>query len=194
VKTIKFRWTGISPLLMQSVVLADPIHPTTVAIKEFTSKRSKDKTEADHMAIAKLEFMANIYYDESLGPYLPGLNIDACIRDGAKHMRKGKTIERGFTTFDEMIPLSYSGPRALEALWSDKRFVDRRAVGVQQSKTMRTRPIFRQWSVEFETAYDEEVLDFETVRMAAEKAGRYSAVGTYRPRYGRFQSEVIDHG
>jgi len=52
----------------------------------------------------------------------------------------------------------------------------------------------REWSVEFETAYDEEVLDFETVKMAAEKAGRYSAIGTYRPRFGRFTSEVIDHG
>ena len=193
-KTIKFRWTGVAPLLMQAVTLADPIHPLTQALREFTSKKSKDKTEADHEAIAQLEFGANIYCDAAKGPYLPGLNIDACIRDGAKNMRKGAAIERGFTTFDEVVPLIFKGPRTVEALYADKRFVDRRAVGVQASKTMRTRPIFREWAVEFETAFDEEVLDFETVKMAADKAGRYSAIGTYRPRFGRFTSEVLDHG
>ena len=193
-KTIKFRWTGTAPLLMQAVTLADPIHPLTQAIREFTSKRAKDKTGADHEAVAKLEFEASIYFDTKLGPCLPGLNLDACIRDGAKHMRKGAAIERGFTTFDEFVPLSFKGPRTIEGLWTDKRFVDRRAVGVQASKTMRTRPIFREWSVEFETAYDEDVLDFETVKVAAEKAGKYGGVGTYRPRFGRFTSEVLDHG
>lgn len=193
-KTIKFRWTGISPLLLQSSALADPLHPTTLEIKKLTSKRSKDKTEADHNAIAKLEYAGNIYFDDERGPYLPGLNIDAAIRDGAKQLRKGATIQRGFTTFDEIIPILYEGPRTLDALWSDHRFVDRRAVNVQKAKTMRTRPIFRQWRIEFETAYDEDMLDFDTVVLSAEKAGRYVGVGTYRPRYGRFLSEVIDHG
>ena len=193
-KTIKFRWTGTAPLLMQAVTLADPIHPLTQAIKEFTSKTSRNKTEADHEAIARLEFEANIYCDDKLGPCLPGLNIDACIRDGAKHMRKGAAIERGFATFDEVVPLIFKGPRTVAGLYADKRFVDRRAVGVQASKTMRTRPIFRDWMVEFETAYDPDAIDFDSVRLGAEKAGKYAGVGTYRPRFGRFTSEVLDHG
>lgn len=193
-KTIKFRWTGISPLMMQSVVSADPIHPLVTEIRTYTSKRAKEKTEADHEAIAKLEFSANIYHDAEAGPYLPGLNIDAAIRDGAKHMRKGATIERGFMTVDDVIPVQFEGPRSIEGLYADKRFVDRRAVGIQSSKTMRTRPIFRNWLVEFDTAYDEDVLDFDIVKRAAELAGRYCAIGTYRPRFGRFSSEVLDHG
>lgn len=110
-------------------------------------------------------------------------------------MRKsGAAISRGFMTFDNRVPLAYSGPRDLDGLYADGRFLDRRAVVIGGKKTIRTRPTFRDWSVEFEAAYDEEVLNFETVKACVDLAGRYCGIGTYRPRFGRFRSEVVDHG
>ena len=187
-KVIKFRWVGVAPLLMQSDVLADPLGPTAKALRPFTSKRGPNKTDADHEAIAQIEFGASIYHDAQLGPYMPALNIDVCVWQGGKMRKSGAAIKRGFMTFEDRVPLRYEGPRDLDCLYGDRRFVDRRAVVIGGKKTIRTRPTFREWSIEFDAAYDEDVLNFETVTACADLAGRYCGIGTYRPRFGRFRS------
>jgi hypothetical protein len=56
---------------------------------------------------------------------------------------------------------------------------------------MRVRPMFREWSIEFDYAYDETELDEQSVITAAEIAGRLVGLCDYRPRFGRFDVEVV---
>ena len=66
------------------------------------------------------------------------------------------------------------------------------AVGVQRSKVMRMRPIFRKWSLVVEAEYLEDVLNFETLSEIVSLAGR--AEGLLEARrlgYGRSDAEVI---
>lgn len=84
---VTLRITGTSPLMMHSDRLANPLNPATKAHKELTGKRKK--TDDDHLAIARSEFIAGAYYDEKLGFYIPGANFDATFLAGAKLQKLG---------------------------------------------------------------------------------------------------------
>lgn len=184
-ETIKFRFKGVAPALMQSERLANPLDPLTKELKKITGK--KKKTDVDHEEMARIEFLGSLYCDKTIGPYWPGQNLDRMFCDAAKMSRRGQDVKRAFMILDDRVPLLYDGPRTPEGLYADaERFVDMRSVVIQQKRTMRCRPIFRDWAVEFEAAFDPEVLNRTDVTGFAEVAGRMIGLSTYRPRFGRF--------
>ncbi|HDZ74351.1 MAG TPA: hypothetical protein ENH55_16625 [Aurantimonas coralicida] len=184
-ETIHYEITGTAPLLMQSERTVNPFDPLTKAMKVITGK--KKKTEEDKMDLARLEFEAGLYFDADLGPYIPGLNLDAMIRDAAKLSKLGKAVQRGTMVVEDKNRLEYDGPRSIAKLWADERFVDLRSAVVQRARIMRCRPIFRAWRVAFTVALDPKILDAAEVRRIVTDAGRYIGLGTYRPRFGRFE-------
>jgi hypothetical protein len=183
--TIAFHFKGAAPALMQAERLANPLDPLTKQLKAITSK--KKKTDADHEEMARIEFIGSLYYDPKLGPYWPGQNIDRMFYDAAKLSRRGQDIKRAFMTLDDRVPLLYEGPRTPEALYADReRFVDIRSVVIQMKRTMRCRPIFRDWEVKFEVAFDPDVLNPADIMSFARTAGQMVGLSMFRPRYGRF--------
>lgn len=188
--TIKLRITGTAPLLLQSDRLANPLHPLTKQLKAISGK--KKKTDADHEDMAKIEFVGSLYFDDEIGPYLPTENIDASVAAGAAMIKRKTDIKRAYMTLGERVPLRYSGPRTIEKLMDDSRFIDARSVVIGQRRVMRTRPVFRGWSCEFEAMFDPLVIGREDLLDAVTRAGRYIGVGTYRPRFGRFDVEALD--
>lgn len=186
IMTVKI--TGTRPLLMHADVFADPLNPLTKAHKELTSKRKK--SDDDHEAIAKSEWRGGMYFEDDIGPYIPGVNVEASLIAGAKLSRLGTQIKRSVEVMNERCKLEYEGPRTIKGLW-DKAFYDARSVKVQTSRLMRYRPLFRKWSTEFEVAFDPESINREQVIKCLEDAGQYCGVGDYRPKFGRFAVEVI---
>lgn len=185
--TIKVRITGTRPLLMHSDKFADPLNPLTKAHKELTSKRKK--TDEDHEAIAKSEWLGGLYIDDK-GPYLPGVNIEAALIGGGKLSKLGTQLKRSVGVMDERCYLQYDGPKDAEGLWS-AGFYDARSVKVQTARLMRYRPIFRKWSAVVEIAYDPDTINREQVIKCLEDGGQYCGVGDYRPKFGRFTVEVL---
>lgn len=182
---IKFHFRGTAPALMQSERLANPLDPMTKKLKEFTGKRKK--TDADYEEIARIKFMGSLYFDERIGPYWPGQNLDRMFCDAAKLSKRGQDVKRAFMTMDDKIPLLYDGPRTPEAMYAQReRFVDERSVVVQRARIMMTRPIFREWDVKFDAAFDPDVINREDVVSFANTAGQMIGLSTYRPRFGRF--------
>jgi hypothetical protein len=181
---LNLRVTGTSPLMMHSDKLANPLHPATKAHKELTGKRKK--VDEDHLAIAKSEFLAGVYFDERSGIHVPGANFDATFLAGAKLQKLGTHWKRGALVMTDKAVLEFDGPSTPEALWEDQRFVDCRGVKVGQSKIMRYRPIFLDWACELEVAINTDVLDMQEVRKAIEDSGKLIGVCEYRPRFGRF--------
>lgn len=182
---------GVSPLMMHNGRLSNPLDPYAKAIKEITSKRTK--TDEDHLQIAKLEFLGGIYYDEKIGVYIPGENLDATIVNGAKRQRKGADVERGVMTLEDKVPLSYEGPRSPERLF-DGGFADIRGVSSQGSKggsrVMRCRPIFTTWGCTFTLGFDPLVINPDDLRRCVEDAGRLIGLCDHRPRFGKFQVDA----
>jgi len=185
-KELGFRIKGISPLFMHNPQTADSLNVFAKEMKKLNKLRNR--TDEQEMQLRRIDWEAGIYYDDKAGPYIPGVNVMAMIVAGAKKFRKGTAVLQGLQVMTEINPLKYEGPRTIEGLWSDKRFVDSRLVKLQgKSSLIRTRPIFRDWECAFSVFFDDEILDPEEVRRAVEIGGRFSGICDYRPMFGRFK-------
>ncbi len=182
--------TGTSPLLMHSTRGMDTSDPLVRDLKALTSKHAKKKTDEDLLEIQRLEFVLGLYHDGKT-PILPADMVLAGVRDGAKAQRLGSEVTRSVFMGVEAVPLEYSGPKDVKALWKDRRFVDVRSVKVGQSRVMRTRPVFNEWAASFVLSFDEDHLDRDALQRAVRTAGERVGFGDYRPRYGRFNVEFV---
>lgn len=180
--------TGTTPLLMHNARLSNPLDEVARAMKRVSSKRVK--TEEDYEELARLEHMGGLYFDSDVGPYLPGQNFERCLVDAARITKAGKKIERGVFVETDVNPLSYDGPRDIAGLWKDENFRHAASVKVTTNRVTRTRPQFREWSVEAEGMFDAAVINLAELQEIADTAGRMIGMGDWRPRFGRFVAEV----
>jgi hypothetical protein len=188
VPRFRFACQGTSPLLMHNSRLVDPLDTITKQIREVSGKARK--TDSDHEELAHLEWMGGIYHDPDLGPYIPAPNLQKCLVEGARFKKDGKKVERGVFVETMMIPLGYEGPRDYQMLYNDRRFVHRVPVKVGSARVMRTRPVFRHWTLEATGQFDESVINLADLRTAAQTAGAMIGLGDGRPTYGRFTCEL----
>lgn len=187
---VRITATGTRPMLMHNVRLASPLNPFAKRLKAMNAKRVK--TDEDRMEIAHVEWEGSFYFDEEIGPYVPGPNVYRSLINGARLTKAGKKIERGVTVTELAFPLIYKGPRDLETLWGngESEYVDVRTVRVQASKVDRCRPIFRTWAIEAECLIDPKVIDLDEFTEVARNAGEMEGLGDYRLMYGRFSTAV----
>jgi len=188
-ESLLVKTTGVSPLLMNSDRGADPLNPDVKAHKELTSKRKK--TDEDHLLIARSSWMLATYYDPTVGFYIPGIAVERTLHEAAKLQKMGQQVKRGLIVSEDMVPLDYPRKGATpDELWEDPEYRDCRSVRVQQSKVMRYRPVFRDWSATFTVLYSPEMLNEADIRKFVADAGAFIGFLDFRPRFGRFNAEV----
>lgn len=197
---------GGMALVCHNERLADPLDPVTRLLSSVTKKRNK--TETDHTEIARIEFFGGLYMSEPIDvdagelltpagavPVIPVWNLLRCLQEGAKRHKRGPDVLRGVHPIGESVPIVYDGPTDPDEMWKSGRFALRKGVGVQRSRTIRTRPIFQEWSAEMLVDVDPVVFDLDTLQNFWADAGRYAGLGEMRPVYGRFAgtaTEVIE--
>jgi hypothetical protein len=176
-QTFKATLTGTAPLIMHNERLANPRDPHTRALKELTSVRSKtDEVLAD---IQKTEWRGGLY-EFNKRAVVPAANVLA------RKLKQGKAIASSVFSLDAFYVLTYDGPTDFEALYDDGRFSDYRSVGVNQSRVMRSRPIFPEWSIKISLEFDADVVTPEVLSQSLDIAGRQIGLCDHRPQYGRF--------
>ena len=202
--------SGGTPVVMHNPRLADPLDPFSREIAKISKKRGK--TEADYLEMALLEFVGGMYHDgtdewlrknkdveeilllqdpttnggKNIGPYIPGEVLLRSIQAAARQHKLGKSIERGLSPVTLKAPLQYEGPRDLDELWQAGRFALRKSVGIQSSRTIRTRPVFLDWQLQCEFELDLNIIDPDKIDQFAQESGRYFGIGDYRSGgYGR---------
>jgi len=201
-KQIKFKLTGVSPLLMHNGQLADPLNPIVKEMKRITAKGSK-KTDEDHRILSDLEWAGSLYTSEPIevsingsvqiagGGHLciPPENIEAALILGGKKSRRGDAFKCG--QFVEVASkLIHGGPSIMEML-AKPGYRDIRGVRVQRNRVMRTRPIFRQWGAEVEVQYLPSILNESHIIDAMTTVGTIIGIGDNRPKFGRFTVEAL---
>ena len=187
-KNLKVTFKGTTPLIMHSCQCVNPLHPISLELKKYTSKRKK--TDDDYVKMADLEWEAGAYWKDGLGLYIPAENVEATIINGAKAYKKGKDIEKYCDVTDLYIPFNYGENLTKEELIANYEYRDTRAMTVNRSKIMRTRPRFDQWDITFNFRYDETKIDLDTVVNAIEYAGMYVGLCDSRPKYGKFVAVI----
>jgi len=188
-QTLKFQLTGISDLMMHSDRAADPLNEFAKAMKKVTGK--KIKTEADHLELARIEFLAGLYLKNGK-PCLPGHVIEGSIVAAAKKTKQGKQVRSALVVPDDFeIDFEGKNGQTPDDLWEQGKFHDRRSENVRGSKVMRTRPRFKDWSCEVELIFDDTLINEEDVTRILTHAGKIAGVGERRPRFGRFEVEKV---
>lgn len=187
-QTIKVKLTGKSPLLMHADRLANPLDPVTKEMKEITNKRKK--TDEDILELSFVEFRGGLYHDDDIGPHIPQHWILAMLRDSAKLTKQGRDVVRSIFVDEMRLPLVYDGPRDIDGMWK-AGFYDRRMVGNQRARILRTRPRFNEWQVRFTLIFDESVFNLSHINTILKSGGAVVGLGDYRPRFGRFDEDVV---
>lgn len=186
---IEFRLTGTSPLMMNNPQTVNPFNPYTLQMKEITDKRKR--SDEDQRDLLKIKFMAALYYEEKIGPYLPMISVWRSIHEAAKISRAGKTIERGLHTGQEMAAVEYAGPRKPEELYADPNFVDVRDASPAGKRVTACRPMFKTWALTAPFLFEETLINERDLVSFATLAGKLVGVGTYRQRFGRYEIAVV---
>lgn len=179
--------SGGSALVMHNERLADPLDEYTREIAKVSKKRNK--TEADHLEIGRLEFLGGMYTNGN-GPCIPAWNILRCLQDGGRRHKRGADVLRGIYPLAEHADVIYDGERDPDTMWKLGGFALRKTVGIQRSRTMRTRPIFTDWQAELPVEVDPVVFDLDALRNIWREAGVYAGLGEMRPVYGRFAATI----
>lgn len=196
-KTLKATLVGIgSGMIHHNGALADELNPIVVEMKKINAKK-QNKTDADRVRLAQLEFMGGLWLDEKDEPCVPAAAVEKMLRDAASRDRKGRTIDAGIRVSVDSFPLKYKGPRSAEKLWGSGHeknpFVFRVGAAVNKARIIRTRPIFREWSMDIEIEFDPHAINEKDLRVYVERAGDVIGLGDWRPgspkggKHGRFE-------
>lgn len=188
-KLAKIHIVGVTPCIMHNGQTASPLNKFAKAMKEISGKRKK--TDADHEALALIELEAAFYLDDQGRPCWPGENIEAGFIAAAKKLKLGQQAKSAVVC-DGLWPLLYTGPKHYQKLMTDSAFVDSRNVRVQQSRIVRTRPIFRDWELKFELHFHDDLINESALRQIMDIFGEQIGLSDFRPKYGRFLVESCE--
>lgn len=185
---LKFKVTGVVPLLMHNGQTADPLNEWSRRIKKLSGKR--DKTDADYEEMMRLEWYAGLYLTEDKEPCLPGEVVEGAFFEAAKKTKQGKLSKSGIYS-EGNFPLIYDGEKDIDKLFLDPEFRFTCSVKIRGSRVMRTRPKFNEWSAVISIFTDNEVLNDEEVVKIMKTAGQSCGYCDWRPRFGRFTTELV---
>ena len=161
-------------------------------MKAVSGKRKK--TDADFDELARLEWLAGLYRfrDELV---IPDYVLEAVFINGAKKSKRGPQAKCGMF-FTEHAVLNFPGKPAeinddtLSEMFLSGEFTHTVGVKVGMAKVMRTRPIFRDWSLIARAQFDPDVLNLRDIEEIAADAGKLVGLGDWRPKHGRFTAQV----
>jgi hypothetical protein len=208
---VQVELTGTEPLLMHNAEhSANPMSEVSKVAKLYTGKRKK--TDQDHGATSRLDWIAGLYtkefpkiinhgensgitFEEGFGLKLPHRMLKAMIINAAKKSRDGTTVKQSLTlagdaTFEFPHTAEFEKEQhPFEWLWNyDNGFyTDYSSVTIKTNRVMRTRPRFPEWKTRFVIEYIPSLLNEADVENFLILGGRIIGLGDYRPDYGRFE-------
>lgn len=187
---VRYKLTGIAPLIMHNGQLANPLNPLVKRIRTYTSK--KKKVDSDYEEIARLEWTGSLYVDEEDDLCIPADNFDKMLVRAAMKSKQGNDVKiAAFAMEDSKLLVSGKKINAPESLFADSNFVKVAIKCVQKARVVRTRPIFRDWSCTVLFQLDKSAMNLENLDQLMNVAGRRIGLCEERPRMGRFLAERV---
>ena len=201
--------TGTAPLLLSNNRCSDPLSQASKDKKHFTAKRTK--SDDDHVALRLIDWVYSGYWSQpgqviidvkensvNFNGFsdltLPSQNFARCLRNGATAFKLGKETTRAIVLENEPL-IEYDGPKTAIEMVKDSRFMLTSPVVRMKVTNWVTRLIIPTgWSVEYEMTIDDERISVDSLERICTAAGRFEGLGTWRPRYGRFATELKEIG
>jgi hypothetical protein len=182
-KTYRVKIKGLSPML----------HHGSQAVG--MEEESKKKKGGSALLGDPEEWKKTIYFNKEVGVYLPAINLEASLIEGAKQFKIGrgtasKYFKSGVFINQYELPMLINGTyiKDLEEVEIDKRTVKNPST---KGRNCRYRAIFRNWECEIEIMINaDDYIDSQMLKEVFVYTGSFVGVCDFRPRFGRF--EVTD--
>ena len=192
--TLSFRLSGQSPLLCHNGQTADPRNSYAKAMKAISGKRKK--TDADLEELARIEWLAGLYRTSN-DLVVTSHILESAFVAGAKKSKRGQQAKSGLFVPDHASLMFEGKPgvindETLNQMYESDAYTFTCGVKVGMSKVMRTRPIFKDWSLVVTVQYDPDLLNQQEVKDFVVDAGRQVGIGDWRPKYGRFSATPVE--
>ena len=190
----KVKIRGIAPLIMHNGAAGlDTRSPAKLEIAEITSKKGKNRTEADDQRLFFLECQVSLWLDEKGSPTIPPAAVRANIEKSARKLKQGPQVREGLIVISTEFEWDKSLGTTAEELGKSAQF--HAVVVVQRSRMLRTRAKFDKWALSFVIDADDELVDTTQLMQWLDIGGRRMGLGDWRPeksgQYGRFEVEDI---
>lgn len=163
---IKVSVEGIAPLLMNKFTEAKPSE----------SKRGKKVYDPKEEAEKKT------YRTEDGQLFLPSTHFKASMTKAATDFKmSGKKSYKDYIKSGVFI-------QEQEIILDQQEYeIFACPVVIQRARVMSWRPMFKEWSCSFTIEIADDMINPTTLKEILEMAGRYKAVGDFRPEHGRFK-------
>ena len=187
--TLDCHIRGLVPCIMGNGEMADPTYAWAKAARDVKKgvKRGEVMTEQQAADYYHALFVGQLYLlDGKATPYWPAENVEGMLRRGAMKSKKGQ-VAKICLTVDENFPLLYDGPKDVDGLWNDERFVFKSRIGGKNGTTINCRCRFSAWEFKFSVLFDAGQADVADFRRWLEDAGAYVGLSAWTPKYGRFE-------
>jgi len=192
---LKFKVTGILPLLMNNPQSVDPFNRYAKAKKVLTSKRVK--TDEDLLEIRRLDIESKLYIDKSANKiYIPSSWITAAIGGVSFKQAKiaKKDIRSGVFADDSKIFINYTDMHKVRAkadVSGNPDFFHTMILKQGQVRIAKSSPIFHDWNFETSVSFDPTVIDRNTLIGLLKHACQYGGFGDFRPTFGMSEFEEL---
>ena len=155
------------------------------------SSGSSSAASAASKGTPKEQCEPKLYHDENGKLMIPGPNVMACITEGGKFFKAGKS--KITTLKSSLIPACVFMQETVIPLVSKEGWsVDTRAVRNPSTggRFWCHRPCFHDWALTFTVELDEDLIERKLFREIVDAAGRRIGLGDFRPAckgpFGRF--------
>ena len=188
---------GESPLLMSNAVTGlDTRSPDNIEKSELTRKKSSNRTAVEDARIRELETKIGLWLDDEGSPTIPPKAFRTLLEKSARKLKQGGDVREGCVV-EETLDFTYDTEKTGETIseiMKKGQFVT--DVVVNNSRVLKARPIFYDWSAKFKIDVDDQLIDKAKLTSWLDIGGRRLGIGSWRPEksgiFGRFSTVSID--
>ena len=122
-------------------------------------------------------------------PTLPGANFQRCLRNAATKWKLGKDVLRSVVVSNDP-EIEYDGPKDAIEMFNSRTPKFQIAAFTCRGVWV-NRLVIPEWQVTYRLTVDDEILSVSQLKQIITMAGKAEGLGTWRPRYGRFEVTEI---
>lgn len=194
IRSARISITGVTPLLQNNPQTVDRFNKFAKRMAAINAKKTR-RTDDDYLELRDLEMEAKVYFDESIGVYVPSSWVAEAIATAAFKVAKISRADiRGamFTT-EEKLKLAYRDSDKVKGIMDvvkNENFRQMLTLPQGQVRVVKAFPIFHKWSFATTLEFDDKIIDPESLTRIAEHTAKYGGFGDFRPKFGRAIAEV----
>ena len=187
---------GLSPLLCNSAAAMDPGNPLHAEKRELGRKREASRTPEDAGRLAFIDTYLSMWRTADDLPTFPPGGVRAALEAAARKTKDGPSVREGLIVFGCSLRWDRNlGATCREIAASESARLTV-PVAQQRARILRTRAIFREWSLIADVGHEPTVVEEDAIIRFAEIAGARIGLGDWRPGksggpYGRFAVESV---